>query len=162
MSEIRNIVHIAPVMRFVVELTTWTWLILLGIQVVDDSERMIFDSWIFLILLLLSLFLLSQMNFPGDKKPHGKMVTGWQRILVEIFSASLGIFAAWVIFGPLGVMFQTGISILSFFLDRERWKWFLGIEKNHLILYLYWGIIVRNDAMTSSRFLLGRYIIQNE
>ena len=135
MSEIGNILHIAPIMRFVVEFTTWIWLLLIGIEtfgfkVINPDNRMIFDSWVFLGLLIVSLFLLSQLNFPGDKKPHGKMVTGWQRIIVELFSASLGIFAAWVIFGSLGTIFQTVLSLFSFFLDRERWKWFLGRRKS--------------------------------
>lgn len=134
MDEIRKTLHIAPVMRFVVESTTWIWLLLLGlgvfgISVVQAEDRLILDSWVFLLLLVLSLFLLSQFNFPGDKKPHGKMVLGWQRILVEMFSAGLGIFAAWVIFGLLGFILQMGISLLSFFLDRERWKWFLGYRE---------------------------------
>lgn len=130
MDEFRNSLHLAPVMRFVVELTTWIWLLLIGIQVVDAQGLLGFESWVFLILLVLSLFLLSQFNFPGDKKPHGKMVTGWQRITVEVFSASLGVIAAWVIFGMISVFFQTGISFFSFYLDRERWKWFLGFRED--------------------------------
>ncbi len=134
MNEIRDVLHIVPIMRFVVESTTWIWLLLIGIEtfgfpVINSKNRMIFDSWVFLGFLLLSLFLLSQFNFPGDKKPHGKMVAGWQRITVEIFSATLGIFAAWVIFGVLGAIFQTAVSVLSFILDRERWKWFLGYRE---------------------------------
>ncbi|MHA2224711.1 MAG: hypothetical protein ACXAC8_05880 [Candidatus Hodarchaeales archaeon] len=129
MNGFQNSLHLAPVMRFAVELTTWIWLLLIGIQVVDTQERLVFDSWVFLVLFVLSIFLLSQLNFPGDKKPHGKMVTGWQRITVEVFSSSLGMFAAWVIFGMIGVFFQIGISFFSFYLDRERWKWFLGFRE---------------------------------
>ncbi|PWI48469.1 hypothetical protein CEE45_06175 [Candidatus Heimdallarchaeota archaeon B3_Heim] len=144
MAEIRDTLHIAPIMRFVVEFSTWIWLLLLGIESIGISllsshDRKIFPSWVYLILLGLSLFLLSQFNFPGDKKPHGKMVQGWQRILVEIFSATLGIFAAWVIFGLFGAILQAMISILSFFLDRERWKWFLGIRKEPPIFVLALG-----------------------
>ncbi len=134
MAEIREALHIAPIMRFVLELTTWVWSLLLGLPtfgvgIIDSQVQMDFEPWIYLGLLIISIFLLSQFNFPGDKKPHGKMVTGWQRILVEIFSAGLGIFAAWILFGILGLLFQLALTIFAFILDRERWKWFLGFRK---------------------------------
>ncbi len=134
MSEIRGTMFKAPLMRFMLELTTWVWLLILGLEtfnfsLVDSQERTKIDSWIFLALLILSVFLLSQFNFPGDKKPHGKMVSGWQRIGVEIFSACIGIFAAWILFGSLGIIFQTSISVVAFYFDRERWKWFLDYRE---------------------------------
>ncbi|MHA2346802.1 MAG: hypothetical protein ACXACP_08805 [Candidatus Hodarchaeales archaeon] len=131
MSDKPNPIHPAPLMRFIIELTTWTWLLVIGltffnVTFITQKENPIGESWIYLLLLLLSLFLLSQFNFPGDKKPHGKMVSGTIRIAVEFFSASLGIIAAWVLFGMIGIVLQTVISVIAFYLDRDRWRWMLG------------------------------------
>jgi len=126
MNKKANPIHPAPIMRFFVELTTWIWLLLIGLGLVIESESQIIPAWVFLLLLVLSVVLLSQLNFPGDKKPHGKMVKGEVRILIEVFSALLGIFGAWILFDILGVFLQTGLTLLSFYLDLDRWKWFLG------------------------------------
>ncbi len=127
----------APVFRFVVELTTWTWLLVLGIVTfninpfnIDFNSRMGVESWIFLLLLVISLSLLSQFNFPGDKKEHGILVPGWIRISIEIFSGFIGIFAAWFLFTIIGLFSQSILVLLSFFLDRERWKWLLGLRSD--------------------------------
>ena len=128
MNEKANPIHPAPIMRFLVELSTWLWLLLVGLGLAVDTGRQILPSWFFLILLVLSLALLSQLNFPGDKKPHGKMVGGEVRISVEIFSALLGIFGAWTLFGTSGIFFQLILTLFSFYFDRDRWKWFLGMN----------------------------------
>ena len=131
MSDELNPIHPAPLMRFVIELTTWIWLLLIGlaffsIDIIKPKENLIGEPWFYLIILILSIFLLSQFNFPGDKKPHGKTVSGEIRIIIEIFSASLGVFAAWILFGLIGVMFQSLLSLIAFYLDRDRWRWMLG------------------------------------
>ncbi len=96
--------------RFLTELTTWVWLFLAG----------------FWYLTILSLVALAAFNFPGDKKVQGIIVPGWIRISIEIFSGLLGIFGAWVLIGDLGTLFQSILVVVTFFLDRERWKWMLG------------------------------------
>ena len=141
MNEKANPIHPAPIMRFLVELSTWLWLLLVGLGLAVDTGRQILPSWFFLILLVLSLAFLSQLNFPGDKKPHGKMVGGEVRISVEIFSALLGIFSAWFLFGVSGVSIQLIFTLFSFYLDLDRWKWFLGRKENppdHVIALGYY------------------------
>jgi hypothetical protein len=136
MNDKINSIHAAPIMRFLVELTTWVWLLLISLGLAIDSTRHTLPNWFFFLLLLLSLVLLSQLNFPGDKKPHGKMVRGEIRIFVEIFSAILGIFGAWILFNSLGVVLQLALTLLSFYLDLDRWKWFLGkneVPPNYVI-----------------------------
>ncbi|MFW9997160.1 MAG: hypothetical protein ACFFD4_34270 [Candidatus Odinarchaeota archaeon] len=132
-----NPVAPAPVFRFIVELTTWVWLLILGLMTfniniltVDISTRTGIEPWFFLFLLGISLLLLSQFNVLGDKKPHGRLVPGWLRIIIEISSASLGIFAAWILFGLTGGLLQACLVLFAFFLDRERWKWFLGLRSD--------------------------------
>ncbi len=124
-----NPLHPVPVMRFLVELTTWIWLLVAGLGFATGSERQVLPAWVFLLLLVISMFLLSQLNFPGDKKTHGKMVRDEIRILVEISSSLLGIFGAWILFGLLGFVSQLILTLISFYLDRDRWKWFLGRNK---------------------------------
>jgi hypothetical protein len=126
MNKNANPIHPAPIMRFFVELTTWIWLLMIGVGLAIDSERQILPAWVFLLLLVISMFLLSQLNFPGDKKPHGKMVKGEIRIIVEVFSSLLGILGAWILFDNFGVLLQTVFTLTSFYLDLDRWKWFLG------------------------------------
>ena len=126
MNKNANPIHPAPIMRFFVELTTWIWLLMIGVGLANDSERQILPGWVFLLLLVISMFLLSQLNYPGDKKPHGKMVKGEIRIMVEVFSSLLGILGAWILFGNFGVLLQAVLTLTSFYLDLERWKWFLG------------------------------------
>ncbi len=98
MSQKANPIHPAPILRFLVELTTWVWLLLIELGLAVESERILLPTWVFLLMLALSLIMLSQLNFPSDKKPHGKMVSGIARISVEIFSSILGIFGAWILF----------------------------------------------------------------
>jgi hypothetical protein len=121
-----NPIHPAPIMRFLVELTTWIWLLMISLGLAIDSSRHALPNWFFFLLLLLSLGMLSQLNFPSDKKPHGKMVRGEIRIFVEIFSSILGIFGAWILFDNLGGFLQLVLTLISFYLDLDRWKWFLG------------------------------------
>ncbi|MHA2032080.1 MAG: hypothetical protein ACW99Q_22135 [Candidatus Kariarchaeaceae archaeon] len=125
--------YLAPFFRFLVELTTWVWFLILGLRTFDinilssDVEsRISIAPWTYLILLLISLIALSQLNFPGDKRNHGILVPGWTRIGVEIGSGLLGIFGAWALFGLFVGVLQTFLTLIAFFFDRERWKWFLG------------------------------------
>jgi len=135
-AKTRGSLYIAPFFRFLVELTTWAWLLILGLRTFDiniiDSDvetRISVASWIYLILFLLSLITLSQLNFPGDKRNQGILVPGWTRIGVEIGSGLLGIFAAWALFGTFVGVLQTFLTLIAFFFDRERWKWFLGYRQ---------------------------------
>ena len=103
-----------PLMRFVVELTTWIWLLFFNF-----------------LLLILSLISLALLNYPGDKRPQADKVTGFEipgglRIFVEINSAIMGIIAAFEIFSILGLTFQIAITLFSFYLDYDRWGWMLG------------------------------------
>ena len=126
MNEKANPIHPAPIMRFLVELSTWIWLLMISLGLAIDSSRHTLPDWLFFLLLLLSLGMLSQLNFPGDKKPHGKSVRGEVRIFVEIFSSLLGIIGAWILFDNLGAFLQLLLTLFSFYLDLDRWKWFLG------------------------------------
>ena len=126
MNQKANPIHPAPIMRFLVELTTWIWLLMssLGLTIIQVP----YPVWFFPFLLAISIVMLSQLNFPGDKKAHGKMVSGKVRIFVEIFSAFLGLISARIVFDLLGLYLQLILSLISFYLDRDRWKWFL--ERN--------------------------------
>jgi hypothetical protein len=131
MSEKLNPIHPAPIMRFMIEFTTWTWLLVIsltyfGFDLIILEENLIGEPWIYLVLLIASLVLLSQFNFPGDKKPHGKLVSGRIRISIEIFSASLGVLSAWFLFGLIGIIIQVILTLSVFYLDRDRWRWMLG------------------------------------
>ena len=139
MNKKTNPIHPAPIVRFFLELTTWIWLLLIGLGLAVGSNRQILPAWVFLLLLVISLVLLSQFNFPGDKKPHGKMVRGEVRILVEVSSSILGIIGVWILFGTFGSFFQLILTIYSFYLDRDRWKWFLGKNKEPPIYVLALG-----------------------
>ncbi|MCE7736456.1 MAG: hypothetical protein GPJ54_16365 [Candidatus Heimdallarchaeota archaeon] len=103
-----------PLMRFIVELTTWLWLLLFNF-----------------ILLVLSVISLALLNYPGDKRPQdtkgiGVNVPGILRIFVEINSAILGIIAAFEILSVIGLVFQVTITLFSFYLDYDRWLWMVG------------------------------------
>lgn len=103
-----------PAFRFITELATWILLLIY--------------KWP---LIILSVPLLSMLNYPGDKRSveqgvTGLAVPGWIRISVEFFSAILGIFAAFMVFGVIGLGLQTLITSFSFFLDKDRWLWMLG------------------------------------
>ncbi len=115
-----------PAFRFITELTTWIWLLIY--------------KWP---LIFLSIPLLSMLNYPGDKKPAeqgviGLAVSGWIRISVEVFSAILGIIAAFMVFNMIGLIFQTIITIFSFFLDKDRWLWMFGKKDiPNFVTYVY-------------------------
>ncbi|MHA2031305.1 MAG: hypothetical protein ACW99Q_18155, partial [Candidatus Kariarchaeaceae archaeon] len=75
---------------------------------------------------------------PIDEKGIGLAVPGIIRILVEIGSAALGLFAAFEFFSIPGLLFQLSITIISFYLDFERWLWMIG--KNEIpnyVTYVY-------------------------
>ncbi|MHA2090153.1 MAG: hypothetical protein ACW98K_04775 [Candidatus Kariarchaeaceae archaeon] len=104
-----------PTMRFLVELLTWGYLVLAG-------------YWY---LTILSMAMLSTINFRGDKKPAdvggpGYMAPGWARIATEFSFGVLGIWAAWLYLGSIGGIIQLILTLTSFFLDRKRWWWMLG------------------------------------
>jgi hypothetical protein len=105
----RSAIFLPPLFRFIVELTTWVWLFLAG----------------FWYLTIASALALGIFNFPGDKKIEAIAVPGWFRIAVEIISGSVGVFAAWLLFGNLAIL-QLILVISAFLLDRERWQWMLG------------------------------------
>jgi hypothetical protein len=74
-------------------------------------------------------------NFNGDKRPTsiggpGFNVSGWLRVLIEFTFGSVGIWGAWLIFGPLGVTMQSFLVMFSFILDRKRWLWMLGRQED--------------------------------
>ena len=109
-----NKIWLPPMMRFLVELTTWFWLLFFNF-----------------LLLILSILSLAVLNFPGDKRPSNMNTLGFEipgalRIFIEINSAILGMLAAYSVFSTLGFVFQVTITLFSFYLDSDRWGWMLG------------------------------------
>ena len=102
-----------PTLRFLLELTTWIWLLLAG----------------FWYLTLLSIFALSIFNAKDDKKFEGIQVPGYFRVLIELLSALLGIIGAYLYFHLLLIGFLQCILVLfTLVLDKDRLKWLLGID----------------------------------
>lgn len=108
-----SILWLPPTVRFIVEATTWIYLLIY--------------NWYILPLSLISLAI---FNFPGDKSPEGQSigfnVPGIVRILVEFGSAALGIFAAYQISPQLAFYIQLILTILMIILDWHRYMWMLG------------------------------------
>ncbi len=121
-----KVLFLPPLMRFIVELTIWIWLLLAAI----------FVYWGFALLLALSLLSLALLNYPGDKrsvdsKNIGLSIPGWTRISVEIVSTGLGINAGFfygehIYIGLVILIPQIVITLISFSLDFKRWLWMLG------------------------------------
>ena len=108
-----------PLFRLLLELTTWAWFLVLTFQV----------DLIYILGLLVSLLLLAVFNFPGDKKLKGPVnVPGIVRIGIEIFSALLGIYAAFILFADVGAILQIVLTLIAFVLDYQRWEWMLGMR----------------------------------
>lgn len=115
-----------PLMRFILELTTWIWLLLAAI----------FIHYGFAFLLAFSVLSLALLNTPGDKrsadsKNLGPSIPGWVRVSVEVLSASLGMFGAfyfgqYIFIGLVVLIPQIVITLISFSLDFKRWLWLLG------------------------------------
>jgi len=107
----------APFFRFIMELTTWIWLIFTNLY-----------------LLAFSILSLAFLNFPGDKKPAkegviGLAIPGKLRVILEILTALLGFPAAYFFLGTIGFLLQVLIVLLYIKLDLPRLKWMWGIEK---------------------------------
>ena len=123
----KGILLLPPTMRFIVELSTWTWLILAGFKYSL--------SWyyaIFWVLAVVSIASLASLNYPGDKrdasaKQIGLTVPGWLRVSIEFISGSLGVTAAFFYVGLAGGIPQLTVTLVAFFLDRKRWMWMFGI-----------------------------------
>ncbi|MFW9929711.1 MAG: hypothetical protein ACFFD1_09990 [Candidatus Thorarchaeota archaeon] len=114
-------IYLAPTLRFLVELTTWSWFLLAALM----------KDTVYILFFFLSVFLLAVFNFPGDKMKDGPInVQGWVRISIEAFSALLGVFGAWVLFGDIGLLLQLTLTIFVFIVDFERLRWMLGLRKN--------------------------------
>ena len=103
-----------PAFRFIVEITTWVWLLFAG----------------FWYLSLLSFFVLGIFNVKDDKNFEGILVPGYLRVFFEYFSAFLGILSAYLYFHLLLLaVLQSILVLITFILDKERLKWFLGVNK---------------------------------
>jgi hypothetical protein len=112
-------IFIAPLFRFLTELTTWSWFLIATFTV-----HLIYVGGF-----LLSIGLLGSFNAQGDKRKEGPVVVpGYLRIGIEIFSGLLGIFAAWILFAEVGVLLQFSLTLFSFIIDYERWLWLLGVR----------------------------------
>lgn len=113
--------YLPPIFRFLLELTTWAWFLLLAIQI----------DPLYILGLIISLLLLAVFNFPGDKNQKGPVeVPGIVRIGIEIFSAFLGIAGAFILFAEVGAGLQIILTLIAFVLDFQRWAWMLGIRSD--------------------------------
>lgn len=105
---------VAPFFRFVMELTSWIWMLL--------------TFWFFAIPSIISLAFL---NVPGDKQPKEDGVTGFAipgklRVILEVGTATLGLLIS-VIYFPIPVpILQLLITIAYLRTDSPRLSWLWG------------------------------------
>ena len=131
----RKFLFLPPLMRFIVEFTTWIWLLLAAI----------FIHYGFAFLLAFSVLSLALINALGDKRSAdsrnlGPSIPGWVRVSVEVLSAILGMFGAfyfgqYIFIGFVVLLIQLSITLFSFLLDFKRWMWLLG-RKDHAPKYV--------------------------
>ena len=121
-SNLNLSLFISPSLLFIMELTAWLWLLVIGITV----------DPVYVILFIVSLSVMATMNYTGDKKHDGPIsVPGWLRIFNELFFAGLlSVFGAYLLFGVNGLIVQLIIVILVIIFDFPRYLWMLGFKKN--------------------------------
>ncbi|MFW9930297.1 MAG: hypothetical protein ACFFD1_12955 [Candidatus Thorarchaeota archaeon] len=121
MSFTRRIVFLPPIFRFLMELTAWTYFLILAFTV----------DIIFILGFILSVILLGLFNFPGDKKQNGPInVPGWMRILNEWFSGGLlSIIGAFLLFQEVGAVMQFVLLLIVIIFDKDRYAWMLGLRE---------------------------------
>lgn len=121
-SNLNLSLFISPSLRFIMELTAWLWLLVIGI-IIDP---------LYLILFIVSLSVMATMNYPGDKKHDGPIsIPGWLRIFNElVFAGLLSIFGAYLLFGVNGLIVQSIIVLLVIIFDFPRYLWMLGYKEN--------------------------------
>ena len=118
MSTQKQIIFLPPLFRFLMELTAWGYFIILTFTV----------DFLYIIVTLISIFLLASFNFSGDKKNDGPInIPGWTRILNEWFSGGLlSIFGAYLLWQEVGAILQIILILFVIILDRKRYYWMLG------------------------------------
>ena len=117
---------VGPFFRFVMELTTWIWLVITIFQSLTAVAQ-----YTAIGLLLFSVGSLSLLNYPGDKRPVeegviGMAIPGKVRVLLEIFTGLLGLFFSLILLGLLGVVLQFVIFFMYLRFDTERISWLWG------------------------------------
>lgn len=122
MSATKQTLFLPPTFRFLMELTTWVYFIILAFQ----SEVLYIFGF------LASAFCLAVFNFPGDKKQDGPVnIPGYARILNEWISGCLlGMVGAYLLFQEIGLALQIILILLVIIFDRERYFWMLGMRES--------------------------------
>ena len=118
MSTKNQTLFLPPLFRFLMELTAWGYFIILAFTV----------DILYILVTILSVFLLAVFNFPGDKKENGPVnIPGWTRILNEWFSGGfISIIGAYILWQEVGAVLQFVLILVVIVLDRKRYSWMLG------------------------------------
>ena len=119
------------IFKFTTEMTTWIWLLILCFT----------DSFYFLIPFLLSIACMALFAFPNDKPKDGPiLVPGWTRILIEIiFIFIFGLYASFLLFGLMGLSFQSFLAFFTIIFEFQRYLWMLGLKPSQAKYLLYWN-----------------------
>lgn len=104
-----------PFFRFVVELSTWVWLFLIGLWYIA----------------IIDMLMVALLNYPGDKRPEGEGVIGLAvpgkvRVLVEVITAIFGLLAAVLALGIYGGFLQLFLTMAYMRYDTSRLSWLWG------------------------------------
>lgn len=114
-----SLLYIPLSVHFLLELSMWLWLLIASLL----------DDFFYILLLLITIVIF--MGFKASNDPIKKSkftVPGILILLLELFSFSLGIFACYVLFGLLGLIFQLLFTLTTYIINYQRVLWLLGLK----------------------------------